>query len=263
MTGVTTANRSLLGALIVAGVGFAVVLLLAGAGYLVLGGGAPVGRSAPSSAAPPADSASAVSAEDALAAAPMPTVPAGASLPHTLVASTLPTLLLPAPMGRRGIVSTGFPRTPQGAVAQLGAIDSAALAGMNPAQVSGVYRDWAMPGAEPIQLWSVDEFVTQTLAASGIPDGSSQLQATFTVSEAQIKGILHGGDFVLACINGELDIWLGEASTRTGAADCARMVWADNRWQIGSGSQPAVPPSVWPGTAEAGQVGWRPIRHVS
>lgn len=199
--------------------------------------------------------------EDQLAAAPMIALPAAAANPHALLPqSDASPLTVPTSTGARGLVSTGFSRTPAGAVAQLAAIDQTALAGMNPSQVEQVYRDWAVPGADPVELWSVQQFVQQTLNASGIPNGSSQLQATYTVTEAQVKGTV-GDDFVLACVNGEFDAALLDNSVRVGAADCARMVWTGARWQIGAGTQPATPPNAWPGTAEAAQAGWRPLSH--
>lgn len=201
---------------------------------------------------------------DALAAAPMPALPPSAALPHSLLPrASGRAITFPASIDQRGLVPTGFPRTTAGALAQFAAIDAAALEGFNPSQVIQVYGDWSLPGAEPVALWSVSQLVNQTLGASGIPNGASTLRATFTVSEAQVKGVLDDGDFVLACVNGELDISYLEQTTRTGAADCARMVWSDGRWQIGPGSQPAVPASAWPGTAEAAQVGWKPVHHAT
>lgn len=196
---------------------------------------------------------------NALAASPMSTLPLAAANPHALLPHTaLAPLSVPTSTTVRGLVPTGFPRTPAGAVAQLAAIDEAALSGMNPSQVAQVYADWAVAAADPLDLWSVHQFVQQTLNASGIPNGSSQLQATYSATEAQVKGTV-GAGFVLACINGEFDVSLLDNTVRVGAADCARMVWTGSRWQIGAGTQPATPPNAWPGTAEAAQVGWRPI----
>ncbi len=199
---------------------------------------------------------------DALAAAPMATLAPAAANPHGLLPrSTVEPLMIPNPSAVRGLVRTGFPQTPAGAIAQLAAIDETALAGMNPAQVDQVYADWAVPGADPVELWSVDQFVQQTLTASGIPDGSSQLEASYAVTEAQVKGTV-GTEFVVACVNGEFDASLLDNAVRVGAADCARMTWTGLRWQIAPGTQPTAPPNAWPGTAEAAQAGWRPVTHA-
>ena len=198
--------------------------------------------------------------QDAIASAPMVFLPAAAANPHALLPASGAAVTFAVPEARRtaGIVGTGFPQTVAGAVAQFVAIDEAAIEGMNPSQVRQVYADWAVPGAEPVDLWSVSQFVQQTLNASGVPDGSSNLQAAFAVTEAQVKGTV-GDDWVLACVNGEFSASLLANSVRIGAADCARMVWTGARWQIGAGTQPAVPPNAWPGTAEARDAGWRPI----
>lgn len=196
--------------------------------------------------------------ENGLAVAPMVSLAAAAANPHALAAATVDPVRLPNPTGTRGTVATGFPHSTAGAVAQFAAIDQAAIDGMNPAQVAQVYADWAVTGAEPLATWSVSQFVAQVLGASGIPDGSSQLSATYTVTEAQVKGTV-GADFVLACINGEFDASLADNSTRVGAADCARMVWSGGRWQIGPGTQPVPPPNTWPGTVDAQTAGWRPV----
>lgn len=197
---------------------------------------------------------------DALAAAPMMSLEPAAALPHPLVASA-PTdpMALPKAASSVAGVDAGFERTAVGAVAQLAAIDTAALQGMNLAQVANVYNAFAAPGADPVEAWSAHRFVSLTLASAGIPDGSSRIAATYSVSEAQVKGVLDNGSFVLACVNGEMDIWLDDQLTQVGAADCARMVWSGDGWRIGDGSQPAEPPNAWPGTADAARAGWRPI----
>ena len=243
--------------------------LVTGLVYAIGYHGSPTRPAAASTAAPgPAPATSAVTApgmsdqqrEDVLAAAAMASLPAAAANPHPLAAKAVKPFKLPTAHGTRGTVAAGFPHTTAGAVAQFAAIDQAALAGMNPAQVAQVYADWAAPGAEPLATWSVNAFVTQVLGASGIPNGSSQLTATYAVTEAQVKGTV-GDDFVLACINGEFDAALADNPTRIGAADCARMVWTGGRWQIGPGTQPASPPNAWPGTVDAQQAGWRPVTH--
>ncbi len=198
--------------------------------------------------------------QDALAAAAMPTLDPAAALPHPLDPDLTGTAIeLPSANSSSAGVDTGFARTPSGAIAQLAAIDAAALAGMNPAQVENVYAAFAEPGADDVETWSTYRFARQTLATAGIPGGSSRVDATYSVSEAQVKGTLDDGRFVLACVNGEFDLSLDDELTRVGAADCARMVWTENGWRIGAGPQPAEPPNAWPGTADAARVGWRPL----
>ena len=66
-------------------------------------------------------------AQDELAARPMTLVPLAASAPQPIAATaTAPALSLPDSKDPAAALPTGFPRTPEGAVAQLAAIDTAA-----------------------------------------------------------------------------------------------------------------------------------------
>jgi hypothetical protein len=58
----------------------------------------------------------------------------------------------------------------------------------------------------------------------------------------------------------ELDVTL-QQTARGATADCQRMVWTVDHWMIGPGTEPAVPPSVWPDTDVAIAVGYRDLRH--
>src|SRR6185503_3913347 len=75
-------------------------------------------------------------AKNALAAKPMLPVAPAAALPQPIAASaagstTGAPVVLPAATDTTGLVPTGYPRTPQGAVAQLAAIDALALKDLN------------------------------------------------------------------------------------------------------------------------------------
>jgi hypothetical protein len=81
-----------------------------------------------------------------------------------------------------------------------------------------------------------------------------------------IKGSV-GPDFVVPCIDFELDVTL-QQTARAADADCQRMVWSADpsaaggtggRWMIGPGSEPANPPSVWPDTTTAIDVGYQDL----
>src|SRR5680860_412631 len=94
-------------------------------------------------------------AKNALAARPMlQTAPADA-LPQPIADSTAGTpVTLPKATDTTGLIPTGFPRTPQGAVAQLAAIDALALRDLNPSNPRQAY-DWAvMAGAVPFAQWT-------------------------------------------------------------------------------------------------------------
>ena len=249
---------------------------LAGIVYLVatilFGGNAapPTARTAPVPAQTTSSSATrssgpAVSlqqAEDALAARPMVQLLPSAVQPQPLVEATAgPPIVLPAATVHTELLPTGFPRTPQGAVAQLTEIDQAAWQNENLAQVQLVY-DWAaMPGAVSKQDWNMSTAVNAGLKGAGLTDSTAGLQVSYTVTDAQVKGVLDDGNFVVACVNGELDANYRN-SARIGVGDCQRMVWSAGRWRIGPGEQPAWAPNAWPGSADSVRAGWQAVNHA-
>ncbi len=201
-------------------------------------------------------------AEDRLAATPMLSVPASAAQPQVLAASTpTTTITLPAPSDPDAALPTRYPRTPAGAVAQLAALDAAALAGLNPTTTATVYRSVTTKGAVAVADWTPMVAVTAILNAAGQPAGTPQVSAAWTPTHAQVKGVLDHGSFVLACVLGELDASY-QATGRVAVADCQRMVWTGGRWRIGPGAQPAYPPSTWPGSADCVRAGWVAIAHA-
>lgn len=197
---------------------------------------------------------------DELAARPMPSVPESASHPMRVSLGdpgepiVLPTAGSSGPAG----VPTGFPQTPQGALAQLAAIDSAALGSVSLPGARAVIAGWAMPGGPTPASWSGVRAIAGLLDAAGTSGGSGGLAVVAIPAMGLIKGTV-GADAVVACVDFEVDVTL--TSTARGAlADCQRMVWAGGRWMIGPGAEPADPPSVWPSTELARQVGYRDLR---
>lgn len=195
---------------------------------------------------------------DELAAQPMLQLPPSAARPQPLVAETAgPPIALPTPTDTSGLVATGFPQTPEGAVAQLAAIDTMALRDLDPAQLRRVHEWATRPDAVPLEAWNPFVAASAALVAAGVPDGTADLTSTFTPVAGQIKGIV-GDDFVVACVLGEWQATY-RGTSRAGAGDCQRMVWSEGRWWIGAGNQPAYAPSAWPGSADAVRVGWRAL----
>ncbi|MCZ2812035.1 MULTISPECIES: hypothetical protein [unclassified Modestobacter] len=218
----------------------------------------PVG-SAPASTTAPTDR---VALEDSLAARPMPVVPESASHPGPVSDRDpgAPILLPPATSIGPAGVPTGFPRTPEGALAQLAAIDQVALQSASLAGARAVISAWAMPGGPTTTSWSGVRAVGRLLDAAGLSGGgSTQFAVVLTPLMGLIKGSV-GSDFVVACVDFQLDVTL-QRTARGAVADCQRMVWRTDRWLIGPGAEPATPPSVWPGTDVAFSVGYRDLRH--
>lgn len=256
---------------LLASAGVAVAVLAAGAVLAV--GNAVRPAAGPSDSAPADDavgSASAstaeptdrVSLQDSLAARPMPVVPESASRPGPLSDRDpgQPILLPPATSIGPAGVPTGFPHTPEGALAQLAAIDQIALQSGSLADARAVISAWAMPGGPTTTSWSGVLAVGRLLDAAGLSGGgSTQFAVVLTPLMGLIKGSI-GSDFIVPCVDFELDVTL-QRTARGAVADCQRMVWQTDRWLIGPGAEPATPPSVWPGTDTASSVGYRDLRH--
>jgi hypothetical protein len=156
-------------------------------------------------------------------------------------------------------VPTGFPHTAAGAMAQLAAIDQVALQSGSLSGARAVIHGWAMPSGPTASSWSVVQGLATLFSQAGLSGGgSSQLAIVLTPLMGQIKGSV-GADFVVPCIDFELDVTLVQTA-RGATADCQRMVWNGSRWVIGAGSEPATPPSVWPDTDTAIRVGYKDLR---
>jgi hypothetical protein len=205
-------------------------------------------------------------ARDALAAKPMAAVDDAAS--HPSAVSTTPPgapIVLPAAtrVGPAG-VPTGYPQTPEGAMAQLAAIDQVALQSGSLGTARELIAQWAMPGGPNAATWSGVQALTSLLTDTQTA-GTAQLAIVFTPLMGQIKGTL-GPDFVVPCIDFELDVTLDQTA-RGAVADCQRMVWHPDskggRWMVGSGAEPATPPSVWPDTDLAISVGYHDLTKAS
>lgn len=218
------------------------------------------------SGADPGTGGSGQDARDALAAKPMPHVEDAASHPSA-VSLTPPgaPIVLPAPtrVGPSN-VPTGYPHTPEGAMAQLAAIDQVALQSGSLATARDVIAQWAMPGGPTAATWTgvqaLGSLLTDTQTA-----GTAQLAIVFTPLMGQIKGTVRP-DFVVPCIDFELDVTLTQTA-RGAVADCQRMVWQPDakggRWMVGPGAEPATPPSVWPDTDLAISVGYHDLTKAS
>ena len=228
--------------------------LIAALGVKIPAAAAPLPAASPTAAADPAQAA-----RDELAAAPMTSLPQAAARPQALVAEDPATgLLLPVPAGTPA-GSAQFPRTPEGAVAALAAIDAAALQ-PDPATARRVWSSVALPGAVPERQWTPAVAVHGILSAAHATAGDDALTAQFTPTHGQVKGVLDDGGFVVACVLGELDVTYDSAA-RSGLGDCQRLQWTAAGWRIAAGAQPAWAPSAWPGSADCVRAGWRPLQH--
>ena len=181
--------------------------------------------------------------------------------PSTLSTRDPGSILLPrsttvGPVG----VRAGFGHSPAGALAQLAAIDKAALDSASLGGVRAVIDDWAAPGGPTAATWSGVKAMADFLSAAGLSAGRApNLALTATPIMGLVKAI-DGPDWVVVCVDFEVDATLARTA-RVAVADCQRMAWQDNRWVIGPGSEPAPGPSIWPGTDAAIDAGYKELRH--
>jgi hypothetical protein len=242
----------------------AVTLLLVGLGYAVyfaLTSATGTAKPVPATAAAPLASGPQVARgeahRDEIASAPMLAVGPADSRASTPAAVAGPTINIPAST-RQGPASVpaGFPRTPEGAVAQLAAIETTVLQGMSIAAANQVYEQWALPGGVGIAGWEITQDVQAFLTTAQM--GSEKDMASSVVATpaaAQVKGT-DGTDWVLACVLLDMRATI-TADARMGYGYCERMQWHASRWMIAPGTPPARAPSTWPGSDLSIKVGWR------
>ncbi|MCF6506703.1 hypothetical protein E9549_04685 [Blastococcus sp. MG754426] len=202
------------------------------------------------------------SSQDALAATPMPTADPDDALPGPVSRQAAGVIELPRTTADGPAdVPTGFPRTSEGALAQLAAIDVTAMQTGSMDGVRRVIAEWAAPGGPTPESWSGVAGMASLLSAAGLSGaGSPQLAIVVRPAMGLIKGTV-GPQFAVVCVNLEFTVTV-EQTSRIAIADCQRMAWVGDRWMIGAGPEPAPAPSVWPGTDTAIAAGWRDLRHA-
>jgi hypothetical protein len=197
---------------------------------------------------------------DELAGAPMAAASATAAQPSVLSARDPATIVLPpgtttGPVG----VPSGFTHTPAGALAQLAAIDRAALDSASLAGARAVIDIWAAPGGPTAATWSGVAAMADFLSAAGLSSGRPPDLALVATPLMGLVKAADGPDWVVVCVDFEVDATLAQTA-RVAVADCQRMVWSAGRWVIGPGAEPAPGPSIWPGTDAAINAGYKELR---
>ena len=159
-------------------------------------------------------------------------------------------------------VATGYPHTPQGALAQMAAIDSTALSSASVKVAQDVIVNWAANGGPTPESWSGVKGLATLLGSAGL---SADAQNGITIGVEPKMGFVKGtvgSDFVVPCVDFIITVTLpGAQSQQVAAADCQRMVWQDDaqggRWVIGPGDEPAEAPSLWPGSQASFDAGYQ------
>ena len=221
----------------------------------VLTGSGPSGPRAPAGAVVTAQ-------RDALAAAAMPPADPAAAQPSPLSTRDPGTITLPSPTGTGpAAIPAGFPPTPQGALGQLAAIDTDVLNTTTLVRAREVVAVWAAPAGPTAESWSGVKAVAGFLSAAGLSGtGGSGLAVQATPMMGLVKAV-DGPDWVVVCVDFEVDATL-KRTARVAVADCQRMVFDGARWLLGPGAEPALAPSIWPGTDTAITAGWKYLRHA-
>ena len=205
-------------------------------------------------AAAPAD----INRRDQIAAEPMAEVPQDAGFTPDPALTPAPPISIPVATNGRGPagVATGFPRTPEGAVGQLAAIEQVVLEEMSLPVTQEVHDAWTLPAAPGYEEWELTDNV-QSFLRSG-QQGGQEKDSTTVVraipAMAMVKGT-DGPEWVVACVLLDIQVSI-RTEARMGYGHCSRMQWADGRWQIGPGAAPARAPSAWPGSVAAVEAGW-------
>ena len=197
---------------------------------------------------------------DEIAAAPMLEVPEDAMFPAELPAEATPTApSIEIPAGAApgpGLVMTGFPHTPEGAIGQLAQIDVAVLQAMSLQTAREVYLTWALPGGVGPEEWRITASVQSFLSSTGMGGTRDPAtQVTIEPAAALIKGT-DGPDWVTACVLLKVTASYRQDG-QVAFGHCERMQWVGGRWMIAPGQPPAPAPSTWPGTELADDAGWR------
>lgn len=205
---------------------------------------------------PPAAVLDTTGVRDRIAAEPMASLDPTAATRPDPATEIPPTLRIPQPTLGRGPVGVPvYGHTPEGAVAQLAAIDRQVLEAMSLPQAREVHAAWVLPGGPAFAQWDL------TVNVSGFLRGARQgatKDVTTVVHVTPAGGLVKGSDgpdWLVACVL--LDVRAAiQGDYRMGWAHCQRMEWHDSRWQIAPGAQPAAAPSAWPGSKAALAAGW-------
>lgn len=249
MTSTRTAALKLL-----ATVGSMVALLIIGLGFAIYFAITPGPTDAVTSQRP--EMSGSVGVRDAIADAPMLRTTAADATNGAPALTPAPTMLMPTSgsIGALG-VGSGFPRTPEGAAAQLGEILSATLQPMDLEWAHEVQQAW-FHSPDRDQVWPVTLLIQGFLEQAGMPTGleTDALMSVVPVG-AQIKGV-DGPDWVVACVLVDIT-YTRTATARLAYGHCERMAWVKGRWLIAEGTHPPPAPSTWPGTDLATEAGWR------
>lgn len=201
---------------------------------------------------------------DDIAAEPMLSVPAGAAFPQDPndpdagAYVDQDSIKIPTGTGINGpgLVMTGFPHTPEGAIGQLAQIDTAVLQSMSLQTAQEVYASWALPGGVGADDWWITSSVEAFLGSSEMGSVKSATASVAVEPAAALVKGTDGPDWATVCVLMKVTAtYRSEGHAAFG--HCERMQWVGGRWMLAPGAPPAPAPATWPGTELAVEAGWR------
>lgn len=151
-------------------------------------------------------------------------------------------------------VRTGFPRSAQGALAQLVAIDRRAIESASVVTAQDVITAWAAPGGPTEDSWSGVAAVQTLLQSAGLPaNGSTDLAVQLNPAMGLIRD-----RSPRVCVDFVLTVTVRSGQPdRIAVADCQHMAWRGNRWVIAPGKEAPATPSLWPGSHSSYDAGYQ------
>lgn len=209
--------------------------------------------------------------EAALAGRPMLALPAEAAGPQPLASNPAAgEMHLPVATGTIAGIPAGFPETPAGAVAALSALTTEGLRGADPQIYAHAYSALSAPGAPPPAQARLTSMLTSLRSSAGLPStgAAPNLVMSWQPEQAQIKGVLDNGRYVVACVLGQFTADYQGRLVVYGVGDCQALRWisgnattgATGQWLVSPGPAAAVAPDAWPGSQDAVNAGYQALR---
>lgn len=151
-------------------------------------------------------------------------------------------------------VATGFPRSTEGALAQMIAIDRRAIESESVVTAQDVIAAWAEPGGPARDSWSGVAAVQSLLESAGLPaNGSTELAIRLEPAMGLVQD-----ETPTVCVDFILSVTVrGREPARIAVADCQRMTWTGDRWVIARGDEATPTPSLWPGSQASYDAGYQ------
>lgn len=175
--------------------------------------------------------------------------------PGTLSSGSTGVIHIPQPRSLgEAQVATGFPKSSEGALAQLIAIDRRAIESGSVVTAQDVIDAWAAPGGPTPTTWSGVAAVQSLLESAGLPaNGSTELAIQLQPAMGLVQD-----ETPTACVDFILSVTVrGGEPARIAVADCQRMTWTGDRWLIAAGEEATPTPSLWPGSQASYDAGYQ------